>query len=66
MKKNIPEQRISNNYWLSVLSMWDEHGIDYNKEYEKAVNEVTPEDVVKVLGKLLKQNNCIEFKSMPK
>ena len=65
LKKNLPEKRISNNYWLSVLSMWDEFGFDYDKEYEKAVNEVTAKDVTKVLGKLLKQNNALEFKSMP-
>ena len=66
LKKNIPEQRISNNYWLSVLCMWNDHGIDYDKEYEEAVNKVTAKDVVKVLGKVLKQKNSIEFKSMPK
>ena len=66
LKKNIPEQRISNNYWLSVLSMWNEHGIDYDKEYEDVVNKITAKDVVKVLGKVLKQKNSIEFKSMPK
>ena len=66
LKKNIPESRISNNYWLSVLSTWDEHGIDYDTEYEAAVNSVTAEDVKAVLKAVLDQNNFIEFKSMPK
>ena len=66
LKKNIPESRISNNYWLSVLSTWDEHGIDYDTEYEAAVNSVTAEDVKAVLKAILDQNNFIEFKSMPK
>lgn len=66
LKKNIPESRISNNYWLNVLSTWDEHGIDYDTEYEAAVNSVTAEDVKAVLKAILDQNNFIEFKSMPK
>lgn len=66
LKKNIPESRINNNYWLSVLSSWDEYGIDYDKEYEDAANSVTSEDIKDILQKILKQNNFIEFKSMPK
>ena len=65
MKKNLPESRISNNYWLNVLDSWNEHGIDYDKEYEEAINSVTSEDVAKVVTKILKQKNSIEFKSMP-
>ena len=65
LKKNIPESRISNRYWMSVLSSWDEYGIDYDKEYEAAVNSVTAKDVKKLLTKLLKQGNCIEFSSTP-
>ena len=65
LKKNIPESRISNRYWMSVLKSWDEYGLDYNKEYEDAVNSVTAEDVKKILKKILKKKNFIEFKSMP-
>ena len=66
LKKNIPESRISNNYWMGVLSSWNKYGIDYNKEYEDAVNSVSSEDVKAVLKQILEQNNFIEFKSMPK
>ena len=65
LKKNIPESRISNRYWMSALSSWDEYKIDYNAEYEAAVNSVTAEDIKKLLQKVLKQKNYIEFKSMP-
>ncbi len=65
LKKNLPESRISNKYWMSVLEKWDEHGIDYDKEYEEAINNVTSKDVKKILKKILKQKNIIEFKSMP-
>ena len=66
LKKNIPESRISNGYWMSVLSSWDKYGIDAVKEYEEAVNTVTSADVAKLLTQILKQNNFIEFNSTPK
>ena len=66
LKKNIPESRINNNYWLSILDNWNEYGIDYDTEYEEAVNTVTPEDIKTILTKILEQKNVIEFKSMPK
>jgi zinc protease len=66
LKKNIPESRISNAYWLNILSDWNEYGIDYDKEYEEAVNSVTAKDVKTLLSKMLKQNNFIEFNSTPK
>ena len=65
LKKNIPESRISNGYWMSVLSNWDKHGIDYDAEYEAAVNSVTAKDIQKLLKNILKQGNFIEFKSTP-
>jgi zinc protease len=65
LKKNLPESRINNRYWMSVLENWNDYGIDYNKEYEDAINSVTSKDVSKLLKKILKQNNLVEFKSMP-
>ena len=65
IKKNIPESRISNGYWMNVLDSWNDYGIDYDTEYEKAVNEVTAEDVKETLQAILQQGNFIEFKSMP-
>ncbi|MBO5499676.1 MAG: insulinase family protein [Bacteroidales bacterium] len=65
-KKNIPESRISNSYWMSNLSQYYDYGIDYDAEYEDAVNSVTPEDVKTVLQAILAQNNLIEVTSAPK
>ncbi|MBQ8573304.1 MAG: insulinase family protein [Bacteroidales bacterium] len=65
-KKNIPESRISNSYWMSNLSQYYDYGIDYDKEYEEAVNSVTPADVKAVLQAVLAQNNFIEITSAPK
>ncbi|MBO5815131.1 MAG: insulinase family protein [Bacteroidales bacterium] len=65
-KKNIPETRISNSYWMSNISEYLDHGYDYDAEYEAAVNSVTPEDVKTVLQAVLAQNNLIEITSAPK
>ena len=60
-KKNLPESRISNSYWSGNIDNYYNHGIDYDAEYEAAVNSITPEDVKAVLA----QNNLIEVKSAP-
>ncbi len=65
-KKNIPESRISNSYWANNIREYYRHGIDYDAEYEAAVNSVTPEDVKAVLQAILAQNNLIEITSAPK
>ena len=64
-KKNIPETRISNSYWMGNLSQYNDYGIDYDAEYEAAVNSVTPDDVKAVLQAVLAQNNLIEITSAP-
>ena len=65
-KKNLPESRINNSYWMSNLSHYYEYGEDYDAEYEAAINTVTPEDVKAVLQAILAQNNLIEITSSPK
>ena len=65
-KKNIPESRISNSYWANNIRTYYRHGIDYDAEYEAAVNSVTPEDVKAILQAVLAANNLIEVTSAPK
>ena len=65
LKKNLPEQRISNGYWLSALNHYYEYGVDYDKEYEAAINSVTPEDVKNILQAILAENNFIEVTLTP-
>ena len=50
---------------MNALNTWNDYKIDSDMEYEAAVNSVTAEDVKKLLQDVLKQQNCIEFKSMP-
>ena len=64
-KKNIPESRINNAYWLSCINSWYMYGINYDTEYEEAVNTLTPEDVKAALQELLSQGNVINIASFP-
>ena len=65
-KKNIPESRISNSYWAGNIRTYYRHGIDYDAEYEAAVNSITPEDIKAVLQAVLAAENLIEITSTPK
>ncbi len=65
VKKNIPESRISNNYWLGALSKNIHYGIDYDAEYEAALNSITAEDVKALLQKVLAQENFIDIMLSP-
>ncbi|MBQ8422383.1 MAG: insulinase family protein [Bacteroidales bacterium] len=65
MKKNIPESRINNSYWLGCLQTWYQYGIDRNAEHEAAVNSLTAEDVKAALQEILSQGNVINLTSFP-
>ena len=64
-KKNLPEKRINNSYWLNCLNTWVEQGINYDVEYEEAINTLTAEDVKAALQELLSQGNVISIASYP-
>ena len=65
-KKNVPESRISNNYWMNCIEIWNQFGFDQDTEYEAALNALTPEDVKAALQELLSQGNVINITSFPK
>lgn len=65
LKKNIPESHINNSYWKNKISFWYNYGIDGDKEYEQAVNELTSEDIKTLLSSILSQNNFIEVMMSP-
>ena len=61
VQKNIPQDRISNGYWSSVLQKYVEFGDKYDSEYENAVNAATPEAVVEAVKKLVEADNFIQL-----
>ena len=64
-RKNLPESRISNNYWLDALMYWNRYGVDYDKEFEAAISEISSENIKAVLNEILSQNNFIEVVMYP-
>ena len=64
-KKNVPENRINNSYWMSNLIRYYRYGIDYDKEYEAAVSAISKEEIMKAAARLYNSGNFIEFTQMP-
>lgn len=65
LKKNIPQDRISNDYWLDCLKDNVDYGENYDAEYEKAVNSITSDSIVATLKKLVNQKNFIQLRMLP-
>ena len=65
LKKNLPEKRINNNYWMNALSHYAEYGEDYDALYEAAINSLTAKDIQTVLQAILAQGNFIEVTLAP-
>ena len=65
MLKNIPEKRISNSYWMSVLKEWKKNNSDNDKEYADAVAQITTENVLAVLKSVIDSGNYIEIVMSP-
>ena len=64
LQKNIPENRQHNAYWSSMIQQQARYGIDYDKEYEAAVNALTPEKVKAAAQELL-EGNFVELVMRP-
>ena len=64
LQKNVPENRQRNAYWSSMILQNARYGIDYDKEYEAAVNALTPEKVQAAAQELL-EGNFVELVMRP-
>ena len=64
-KKNVPEQRINNNYWMQSITNYYKFGVDWDTEYEAAVNSLTKESIREAAAKLYNSGNFLEFVQMP-
>lgn len=65
LEKSIPESRINNQYWMSVLQARDKWGYDSVAEYEAAVKALTPEKVKAAAAMLVGSGNFIEIVMRP-
>ena len=65
-KKNIPERRITNNYWMDVINHWYRFGnADYDAEYEAAVNALSADGIRDAVAKIMNSGNVIEVVMSP-
>ncbi|HAZ73915.1 MAG TPA: hypothetical protein DCW53_00785 [Rikenellaceae bacterium] len=65
LKKEIPESRHNISYWSNALSTSDKLGVDFNAEYEAAVNTLTAADVQEAAKSLISSGNLIEVIMRP-
>ncbi len=59
--KGIPEMRISNSYWMSMLEMYYRYGVDQDSTREAVIEGITPEKVQSFINGLLSQGNRIKL-----
>ena len=64
-KKNIPESRISNSYWMGNIVYFEEYGVDFDKEYEAAIADINAENVKKAIKDIVSAGNFIEIMMYP-
>ena len=64
-KKNVPESRINNSYWLSNILSYFREGYDNDKEWEAAVNGLTKEGIREAAARLYNSGNFVEVVMMP-
>jgi len=64
-KKNIPEKRINNGYWLRQIRNVIEGYGDEDKAYEEAVNNLTAEKVREITAAIVNSGNKVEYVMVP-
>lgn len=65
LKKNVPENRINNSYWLSNILRYFRSGYDNDKEWEAAINSITRDDIREAAARFYNSGNFAEVVMMP-
>ena len=65
MRNNLPQSRITNSYWMNVLNLWQNYGIEADTERETAINALTREKVAAMARQILDSGNFVEIRMMP-
>ena len=64
-RKNVPEKRITNSYWMGALVFNTERGGDYDAEYGDAVGQISADGIRDVLGDILVADSFKEIVMLP-
>lgn len=65
LKKNLPENRVNNNYWFGAIRNFVLYGEDEDRLREEAISSLTAEKVRDVLREVLAEENLIEVVMRP-
>ena len=65
LKKNLPENRVSNSYWRSRIKDYLDYGQDGDAAREAAINSLTKESIQKFLQEILAADNLAEIVMKP-
>ena len=63
--KQHKEDVAENGWWMHAISTYYRDGMNFNTDYEKVINEISPENISSIVKELLKQNNLTEILLMP-
>ena len=64
-KKNLPEKRITNNYWIAAMKYNQIRGGDYDAEYEKAISNITADGIKAAVSEIIGAGNFRETVMLP-
>ena len=65
LRKNLPENRISNNYWANQIENWIDYAEDGDTLRETSLRLVTKEDVQNITKAVIESGNFIEIIQRP-
>ena len=65
LRKNLPESRISNNYWANQIANWIDYAEDGDTLRETALILVTKDDVKNIVKAMIESGNFIEVIQRP-
>ena len=65
LRKKIPENRISNNYWMSRITDLLDGYPEYDKAYEAAVEALTAEKIRAAAAAVVNSGNKVEYVMVP-
>ena len=55
----------TNRYWMSIITDYDEYGVDQSTDYEQLVNALTPESVAKFVKDNIIGKNSVSVVMLP-
>ena len=65
IEKTIPENRITNSYWMGAIKDWYDYGEDTDAEFDPALKALTPEKIKNLAARFLSEGNLIEIVMRP-